>query len=613
MSRIFSAAERKRAGVVFCVCILVYVGATIIAARVQTDAGRTVVSNVYFTNETGISVRAKLSKPLGACETSPMPGVVFIHGYQSTRETGDALSIELSRRGFVVLAIDAIGRGNSGLPGPDPKAPDFDDTFGGRASLAYLKSLPFVKSDSVGMVGHSLGAEMSYEVALADPSVKALVIIGFAYTEEATPESPKNMLMIIGQLDEFRDRMTGTRNIAAEWMGTSQTRRAIAATNPELGVTYGSIERGTGRRVVVPDVIHIQETHSSLVVAETLDWMKQALGPADGDWLDVENQIWSVKEWCTLIAMLACFTAMLPLALLLLGIPAFGSLRGPAGGEYACSRRDYLRHARTNGMIMWLYLPAALIIFGIHKYAVPIDGVFPMMVVNATVWWFVMINIIGFFLFRRWVKKQALTAGLTLADLGISWNSSRLVIDSGQILKTIALAALLFGFAYGSEHLLEAIFIVDFRFIFAFASDLTADRAKLFLLYFPFLLAGFLQLGFFLHGQLRLPRRRTYLETFTFWTWRNLLALVVPLLLFMAIQYVPLLTTGAIPLVGPGGMFVLFMINMFHIIGVLIIVVPISTWCYLLTGRPYLGAILCAAIVAWMFTSSQVIAPVPID
>jgi hypothetical protein len=52
--------------------------------------------------------------------------------------------------------------------------------------------------------------------------------------------------------------------------------------------------------------------------------------------------------------------------------------------------------------------------------------------------------------------------------------------------------------------------------------------------------------------------------------------------------------------------------NLFHIIGVLIMIVPISTWFFQLTGKIYLGAVLNAAIVTWMFTSSQVIAPIPI-
>ena len=53
----------------------------------------------------------------GVSAESPAPGVVYIHGYQNNRETSDAYAIEMARRGFVVLEIDAIGRGNSGDPG----------------------------------------------------------------------------------------------------------------------------------------------------------------------------------------------------------------------------------------------------------------------------------------------------------------------------------------------------------------------------------------------------------------------------------------------------------------------------------------------------------------
>jgi hypothetical protein len=80
----------------------------------------------------------------------------------------------------------------------------------------------------------------------------------------------------------------------------------------------------------------------------------------------------------------------------------------------------------------------------------------------------------------------------------------------------------------------------------------------------------------------------------------------------MMIKYVPLLTAGIIPFVGPGGMLANFTMSLFHIIGVLILVVPLSTWFYQLTGKVYLGAFVNAALVAWMFASSQVIAPIPV-
>jgi hypothetical protein len=59
-------------------------------------------------------------------------------------------------------------------------------------------------------------------------------------------------------------------------------------------------------------------------------------------------------------------------------------------------------------------------------------------------------------------------------------------------------------------------------------------------------------------------------------------------------------------------MFIAYTHNLFHIIGVLILVTPISPWFYQLTGNIYLGAILNAALVTWMFDSSQVVAPIPV-
>ena len=239
----------------------------------------------------------------------------------------------------------------------------------------------------------------------------------------------------------------------------------------------------------------------------------------------------------------------------------------------------------------------------------PIDKPFPMMMVNGIVWWFFWINVIGFFVLQFGFKNQR---ALILEASGISYDADRFRLDGGRIAKTVLAAVILFAFAYTTEHLLEQIFIVDFRFLFPFASDLTPARVSIFFRYFPFLFVAFLLMGIFLHGRLRRPATKTRIGTFVAWSLSNLFALVTPLVLFLAVQYVPLFTTGNIPFVGPGGMFVSFVLNLFHIIGVLFIVIPLSTWFYQITGRIYLGALLNALVVTWMFVSSQVVAPIPV-
>jgi hypothetical protein len=273
---------------------------------------------------------------------------------------------------------------------------------------------------------------------------------------------------------------------------------------------------------------------------------------------------------------------------------------------------EYFKFSGINGILLWLYLPLILSLFGMHKYMLPIDGYFPMMMVNGIVWWFLWANLIGGVLFWRWYRKEKSRTGLTAVDLGISLKGDRHASGRGQFLKTILLAGILFAFAYGSEHLLEGIFLVDYRFVWPFASDLTPYRWRMFFLYYPFLLICFILGGMFLHGQIRRPEKTSAGRTFLSWSGYNVFALTAPLILFLMVQYIPLFTNGFIPFEGPGGLFVVFMISLFHTLALLAITAVISTWFYVFTGHIYLGAFLNAALVAWMFASSQVIAPVPV-
>lgn len=212
----------------------------------------------------------------------------------------------------------------------------------------------------------------------------------------------------------------------------------------------------------------------------------------------------------------------------------------------------------------------------------------------------------------RWYKKESARSGLTLQQLGLSDDPDRFKLGISTIARTILLASFLFAFAYIVEHLLESIFIIDFRFIFPFASDLTPYRVGMFFTYLPFVAVGFILMGLFLHGRLAWQTKDNWLKTFLSWTAVNISAVVLPLVILLLIQYVPIFTLGFIPFFGPGGVMATFMINLMHIILKLLIVIPIMTWLYMLTGKIYAGSLLAALLVTWMFASSQVIAPIPV-
>ena len=605
--------QKQKAGafIFLVICILLSAASIITASLVQRDFGRVKVSDIDYKNFNGVMVRAKLFVPVGAASDNPVPGMVHIHGYQNNRETGDAYCIETARRGIAVLNIDAIGRGHSGLQG-EPGDPGFDPTYGGTSAIAFLKSFDYVRSDAVGIMGHSLGAEMAYRIALCDPTLRALVITGYAYTAEATPAMPRNMLMIIGKYDEFRGRMTGTRDIEKEWMSTEQTIKAFGFSNSNLSTTYGDFTRGTARRVAVPRITHVHESHSAETIAETAEWLRNALNPPKTKWIDARNQTWKIKELATLAAMLAGFASLFPLALILIRLPFFASIRRVRQDRYECSMRDYALYASVNGIFMWLYLPLILVLFGIHKYMVPIHHAFPMMMVNAIVWWLLCVNVIGLVLFRRWYIKLAQTRGVTLSDLGVSFSSDGFHLDRTGLVKAFLLSVVIFCFMYIVELVAEKAFIVNYRFVYPFMNDLTLYRAGMFLLYWPFVLFCFLMTGAFIHGQIRRPNDNRWLRTFVSRSAYSGLALCVPLILFLAVQYVPLFTSGLIPFVGPNGLFVAFVINLFPIIVLFTITAALSTWMHQLTGSIYAGGILNSLIITWVFASSQVIAPIPV-
>ena len=115
---LFDPKNRRGVWIVFVVCVLISIcrdrhgilGAARLRARWTSATSRTQTATVSLS-------APNCSSPAVFRTASPAPGVVYIHGYQNNRETSDAYCIEMARRGFVVLEIDALGRGNSGNPG----------------------------------------------------------------------------------------------------------------------------------------------------------------------------------------------------------------------------------------------------------------------------------------------------------------------------------------------------------------------------------------------------------------------------------------------------------------------------------------------------------------
>ena len=104
---------KKRAKIFLCVAIALMLLSGIVVDFVQTDGGNVDISRLAFETDEGYTMSANLYVPSNATAETPAPAVVTSHGAYNNKEMQDANCVELSRRGYVVLAIDQPGHGNT--------------------------------------------------------------------------------------------------------------------------------------------------------------------------------------------------------------------------------------------------------------------------------------------------------------------------------------------------------------------------------------------------------------------------------------------------------------------------------------------------------------------
>lgn len=95
-----------------CLGLGIVLFASIFANMANTSAYKVSVTEVSFETEHG-NMTGLLYKPRSCTAENPCATIVTTHGYLNTKEMQDAPAIELSKRGYVVLAMDMYDHGDS--------------------------------------------------------------------------------------------------------------------------------------------------------------------------------------------------------------------------------------------------------------------------------------------------------------------------------------------------------------------------------------------------------------------------------------------------------------------------------------------------------------------
>ncbi len=209
------------------------------------------------------------------------PGVVVGHGFCENKEYMQALSIELVKRGFVVVSIDFRGHGSS-----DGYLSDFARSNGlvldMLAGVNYLEGLGFV--DKIGLAGHSMGGGTAMLTASQNPTkINATVAIGALTTFSSSGDLTKvhNLLATYALYDQGITREEGLEFLK------SYTGR----NNVEIGTRYGSFQDGNATEVSIsPYGDHLMEPINSEIIYEAVQWFEQAFNGAEASDIHLTSQ-----------------------------------------------------------------------------------------------------------------------------------------------------------------------------------------------------------------------------------------------------------------------------------------------------------------------------------
>lgn len=523
-----------------------------LAHRVQTRDGSVAVTDLRFTGASGHALSALLYVPPGASADHPVPGILAVHGYINSRETQSSFAIELARRGYAVLALDQTGHGFSAPPA-------FSDGFGGPDGLAKLRSLPMVDPDNIGLEGHSMGGWAVLSAAASDPDgYRALALVGSGPGLFGAPDAdakfPRNLAVILSRYDEFSELMWQVPTGGAV-TGSAHLERVFGTSGAVTpGVLHGSIDDLDARILYVPPVTHPGDHISRTATARVVDWFGRTLHGARP--LPADDQVWFGKELATGLALLG----------LLLFLPALAVL-GPVAPRAAGSTPDIAR---------WRWLAAALIpvltyfpCFLLADAWLPPGGFWPQPISNGLMIWL----------------------GLnTAVNLALNARHLRALVPTRADLVPVLRCLAALGIGYGALALVNATWLVDWRFWVLAAKPLASWHWPILAGYLPVLLLGFAGIGLALHEGLGHDPRRPGAMAL-----RNAALLAGPFAVLMAIQYGVLFAGLPLPLGQP-----LLTIVAIQFVPLLAFVAAASTVLYQVSGRIWPGAVLDAGLVGWL-------------
>lgn len=567
--------------------IILILGGGIIANITQTVGGTVAVRQVSFAGTNGVIMSGLLYVPNTATTKTPACGVVAIHGYINSHDTMDGFSIEMARRGCVVLAVDQTGHGASG-------GAAFENGYGGPDALAYLNSLDIVRKGDIGLIGHSMGGWASVVGAATHPDAyRSLVLVSSSTSTPCcepipgTAKFPKNVAVVEAQDSEFSQLMW-VEPTGSQFPDSPRMQALFGVTSPiQVNHVYGSIADGTARVLNLVPTTHPGLTFTNEGVGDAVSWMQQTLDGVSP--LSTSDQVWIWDEIGTLLALLGIVLLIFPVGALLLRVKFFSELAGTVPAS---------KGARGIGWVVGALLLILIALFTFFPFQLygegwTVNAVFPQQITNGIMTWAIGGGLIGLVLFLLWHFALNRRQGARLHHYGITSENNR--VEWRKIGKALLYAVLVIAAVYIAVGFLNWAFNTDARIWVFNIKPLDAAHVSILLAYvIPFILY-YLALGITLHGQLRSARLSLGWEIV-----KNVVLMAIGYVVFLLVEYIPLMAGHTLTTVDQP----LLAIVAYQFVPVFMIVAAVSTYFYHKTGRIYAGAFINGILITAIIVAS---------
>ena len=354
---------KKSTSLTLCIALVLMLCGSCLAMLFNTGLGSVKVKRITFEAANGV-LSGLLYMPRDASESNPKPAIIVTHGYLNSAEMQDANAIELSRRGFVVLALDQYDHGHSKI---NESAYSSKDFFGMwlpfwvhsmNDAVQYMYDQPYVLKDAngngiLGVEGHSMGG-FSSTMALAMDEMQAAesgvrkVYAGltegsdfsysaFAGVDVATADAlggGRFMGKVAAQYDEFffnDPAVTGGTVRQKNYVATEEAQTWLEQTAPAANTWYTTADGGQ-RIIYQPAQTHPWNHFSKTTTGYAISFFTTAFAQYSSGLkaLAPEKQIWQFKELFELVALIGFVLLIVPLVTVLTSLPFF---KGAKTGE----------------------------------------------------------------------------------------------------------------------------------------------------------------------------------------------------------------------------------------------------------------------------------------